>query len=45
MQYQILILASLGGIAEVEEFKRWGVNKWGKWGRGVDNYFEMNLLS
>ena len=29
-KYQIPILASLGGIEEVEEFKRWGLNKWGK---------------
>ena len=44
-KYQIFILAFLGGMEEVEEFKRWGVNKWGKWGLGEDTYFEMNLLS
>ena len=33
-KYQILILANLGGIEEMDELKRCGVNKWGKWGRG-----------
>ena len=43
--HQKHILAYLGMIEEVKEFKRWGVTKWGKSGRGMDFYLEMNLLS